>query len=207
LLRALSVVAIPFVLAGAATPALGSEATTLRSQPRANAVPKAVVRPAAAERRSRSSRLLARGSRYLIPRIERHRRATWYWQTLMGKARTPSGETAQRSRVKAYRKWVLSVWARRHAKVRRQAMSPPNKAAWLCIKRYEGSWHDGGAPYYGGLQMDYGFMRRYGSFLLRRKGTADNWTPLEQMWVAERAVRAGRGFYPWPNAARLCGLI
>jgi hypothetical protein len=27
------------------------------------------------------------------------------------------------------------------------------------------------------------------------------------MWVAERALRAGRGFYPWPNTARMCGLI
>ncbi len=43
--------------------------------------------------------------------------------------------------------------------------------------------------------------------LLRRKGTADRWTPVEQMWVAERAHRSGRGFYPWPNTARYCGLI
>jgi len=27
------------------------------------------------------------------------------------------------------------------------------------------------------------------------------------MWAAERAHRAGRGFYPWPNTARYCGLI
>jgi len=32
-------------------------------------------------------------------------------------------------------------------------------------------------------------------------------SPLEQMWVAERAYRNGRGFYPWPNTARYCGLI
>jgi hypothetical protein len=25
--------------------------------------------------------------------------------------------------------------------------------------------------------------------------------------VAERAYRSGRGFYPWPNSARACGLI
>jgi hypothetical protein len=43
--------------------------------------------------------------------------------------------------------------------------------------------------------------------LLRRKGTADHWTPLEQIWVAEHAYRSGRGFYPWPNTARDCGLI
>ena len=62
-------------------------------------------------------------------------------------------------------------------------------------------------PYYGGLQMDISFQRMYGRDLLRRKGTAENWTPVEQMWVAERALRAGRGFYPWPNTARYCGLL
>ena len=72
---------------------------------------------------------------------------------------------------------------------------------------YVGSWSDSGAPYYGGLQMDLGFQRVYGRDLLARKGTADHWTPLEQMWVAERAYRAGRGFYAWPNTARNCGLI
>lgn len=54
--------------------------------------------------------------------------------------------------------------------------------------------------------MDYGFMATYGGKLLRSKGTADHWTPLEQMWVAEEAYKS-RGFYPWPNTARMCGLI
>ncbi len=86
-------------------------------------------------------------------------------------------------------------------------MNPPREYAWRCIQRYEGRWNDPNPPYYGGLQMDIGFQHRYGAHLLRRKGTANNWTPLEQMWVAERAYRSGRGFYPWPNAARICGLI
>jgi hypothetical protein len=55
--------------------------------------------------------------------------------------------------------------------------------------------------------MDITFQRRYGKYLLRRKGTADRWTRLEQMWTAEKALRAGRGFYPWPVAASRCGLI
>jgi hypothetical protein len=64
-----------------------------------------------------------------------------------------------------------------------------------------------GNGYYGGLQMDLSFQRLYGGHLLRRKGTADKWTRLEQMWVAERALRSGRGFFPWPNTARACGLL
>lgn len=84
---------------------------------------------------------------------------------------------------------------------------PPHYNDWLCIHSHEGPWNDPNAPYYGGLQMDWDFMEDYGSKLLREKGTADNWTPLEQMWVAERAYASGRGFYPWPNTARECGLI
>jgi hypothetical protein len=55
--------------------------------------------------------------------------------------------------------------------------------------------------------MDLGFQETYGRWLFVRKGTADHWTPLEQMWVAEKALRAGRGFYPWPLTARWCGLL
>lgn len=84
---------------------------------------------------------------------------------------------------------------------------PPHYNEWMCIHKGEGSWTDPNAPYYGGLQMDMSFMRTYGWHLLQTKGTADNWTPLEQMWVAERAWASGRGFYPWPNTARWCGLI
>jgi len=91
--------------------------------------------------------------------------------------------------------------------MQRLALNPPHKSEWLCIHRFEGSWSDSGAPYYGGLQMDITFQRHYGGYLLTRKGTADRWSPLEQMWVAERAYESGRGYYPWPNTARSCGLI
>jgi hypothetical protein len=101
---------------------------------------------------------------------------------------------------------AVRLWQRRAAAARRQAAKPPHLAAWLCIHRYEGSWRDGGGPYYGGLQMDLGFQRTYAPQLLRMKGTADHWTPLEQIWTAEKAARS-RGFYPWPNTARYCGLI
>lgn len=101
-----------------------------------------------------------------------------------------------------------TIWWRRAVTTRRRFLAgPPHRDAWMCIHSYEGSWGDSGGPYYGGLQMDIGFQQHYGWELLRVKGTAENWTPVEQMWVAERAYRAGRGFYPWPNTARNCGLI
>lgn len=76
--------------------------------------------------------------------------------------------------------------------------------AFLCIHRYEGSWTDGGGPYYGGLQMDEDFMRSYG-WNYGLTGTADTWSPATQISVAIRAYSSGRGFSPWPTAS-LCGL-
>lgn len=84
---------------------------------------------------------------------------------------------------------------------------PPHYSGWICIHGYEGSWKDAGDPYWGGLQMDRGFMRTYAPSWLLKKGWANMWTPLQQMWVAERAFSSGRGYYPWPNTARYCGLL
>jgi hypothetical protein len=140
-------------------------------------------------------------------KIEQHRRATLRLQRLMGRRPVRTTYSARRSSDREYRRWLLDVWRRRHVRARRAFRRPPHRAAWRCIQRHEAPWHDPGAPYYGGLQMDLAFQRLYGADLLRRKGTANKWTPLEQMWVAERALRAGRGFYPWPNTARACGLL
>ena len=112
-----------------------------------------------------------------------------------------------------YLRWVRDLWRGRAAKARARSRSTRRTGAeWLCIHRYERHPGQGwatrtGNGYYGGLQMDISFQRTYGGELLRRKGTANRWTPTEQMWVAERAYRSGRGFYPWPNTARNCGLI
>jgi hypothetical protein len=82
------------------------------------------------------------------------------------------------------------------------------RRAFLCIHRYEGAWNaDTGNGYYGGLQMDVAFQRRYGREFATRWGTADNWPAWAQLEAAARAYRSGRGFWPWPNTARVCGLI
>jgi hypothetical protein len=134
--------------------------------------------------------------------IDRYRHRTWHWQRVMGRPVTltlgdPPAEPTDRIR----------VWKQISIRTARIAQHPPHARQWACIHRYEGSWSDPNSPYYGGLQMDLSFQMAYGRHLLVRKGTADHWTPLEQMWVAERAYRSGRGFYPWPNTARYCGLL
>ena len=138
--------------------------------------------------------------------IQAHRDETWRWQRVMQKPRTPFVDTASHTPSLAYRRWVAGLWLHRATVARKQAQRPPHRTQWQCIHRFEGSWTDPNGPYYGGLQMDVGFQRTYGLDLYRSKGTADHWTPLEQMWVAERAFRT-RGFWPWPNTARFCGLL
>ena len=88
------------------------------------------------------------------------------------------------------------------------AVASPLAQAFLCIHHYEGAWTSNtGNGYYGGLQMDYGFMRTYGAAYLQRWGTADHWPSWAQIATAVRAHHSGRGFTPWPNTARACGLL
>ena len=143
----------------------------------------------------------------VVRKIERYQRFTWRWQRLMGVPRTPNRRRYLRTRDLGYRLYVLKQWRRRATRAKRRAQNPPHERAWRCIQRYEGPWRDAWDPYWGGLQMDRTFMRQYAPRFLLRRGWANTWSPAEQMWVAERALRAGRGFYPWPHTARLCGLI
>jgi hypothetical protein len=143
-----------------------------------------------------------------IRQIKHYRQTTWHWQSVIGVSRTPTSYGEKRIASSAYRRWVLRLWRHRTGHIQRRVVRVPHKAQWLCIHRGEGSWTaNTGNSYYGGLQMDLAFQRTYGRYLLKLKGTANHWTPHEQMWVAERARRSGRGFHPWPNTARACGLI
>jgi hypothetical protein len=127
----------------------------------------------------------------------------------MGAPRTPYSAAVETDPSVKFKLWVRDLWHSRATRVKKRYVAgPPHVRQWECIHYYEGSWTaNTGNGYYGGLQMDIAFQRTYGAKLLRTKGTANRWTPLEQMWVAEKAHRAGRGFYPWPNTARACGLL
>lgn len=132
-----------------------------------------------------------------------HHRVRWQLYLREHRASTGLGRKvrALRSRLRALRQELERA---RHV----QAVAPAHYSSWLCIHRYEGAWDaNTGNGYYGGLQMDIAFQQSYGPELLQAKGTADHWTPLEQMQVAERAYQSGRGFYPWPTTARMCGLL
>jgi len=71
----------------------------------------------------------------------------------------------------------------------------------------EGAWNaNTGNGYYGGLQMDESFARTYGGWIFVHHGFPHQWKPATQLLVAYRGW-LDRGWYPWPNTARMCGLI
>jgi hypothetical protein len=164
--------------------------TTVGAADSAKALSRLELRDAAASRRH----------------IQRFRANTRHWLTVMrgrppvNVPRSPTARSLARLRQLARR------WQRRAHAAWWHAKHPPALRAWLCIHHYEASWADSGSPYWGGLQMDLSFQQTYGSWLLRHKGTADHWSPLEQIWAGVRASHA-RGFSPWSNTARYCGLM
>jgi hypothetical protein len=147
----------------------------------------------------------ARAIAYWSRHIRHFRAGTRRWLTVIHGRPIGNARRSLAAHSVARLRRVARTWRQREHAAWWRANHPPDFGAWLCIHRYEGSWTDGGGPYWGGLQMDYSFQARYGSWLLRHKGTADHWSPLEQIWVAVRASHA-RGFSPWPNTARYCGV-
>ena len=158
--------------------------------------------PVAIDTRARA-RTMARWNRH----IRGFRAATRHWLTVIHGRPPGVGSPRLLAAVHSMdRLHELAIaWQHREHAAWWRANHPPALRAWLCIHHYEGSWTDSGGPYWGGLQMDLGFQETYGGWLLRHKGTADHWSPLEQIWVAVRAWRV-RGYAPWPNTARYCGL-
>jgi hypothetical protein len=87
-----------------------------------------------------------------------------------------------------------------------------------CVHSKEADWRDTGDPHWGGLQMDRGFMDTYATDYQRAfHGLANVWPIWAQVVAAYRAHRGvdwrgdtwpgPRGFTPWPNTGRACGLL
>jgi hypothetical protein len=151
----------------------------------------------------------------IVRRIAYQRDLAWSLQRVYPGRQTAASDSFRTTRSADYRRWVLHLWQRRAADaalavsthVPERAATAPLVAGFMCIHRYEGAWNaNTGNGYYGGLQMDWSFMRRHGSDFLTRWGTADRWPAWAQIEAAARAHRSGRGFAPWPNTARYCGL-
>lgn len=144
----------------------------------------------------------------IVKGIRFYRASTWTWNWQAG------------SRLQRFSKWrprhscaylgYLGLMARKRARSARLMFERWYQAAlgrWSCIHSHEGAWNDDNAPFWGGLQMDEGFQRAYGQEFMRLWGYANNWPVWAQLRAADRAHDSGRGYYPWPNTARACGLI
>lgn len=132
----------------------------------------------------------------------------------------PVGRTAERHAWRQHLdalRWLAHI---RAALAPRPAIVAANDLdAWLCIHNGEGSWNDTRNPIYdGGLQEDQTFQQEYGPEFFAQWGRAYNWPAWAQITAARRArdgwtnpvtgaTYAARGYYPWPNTARACGLI
>jgi hypothetical protein len=164
-------------------------------------------------RQAEQRKLLRKKLRKLRARVKRDRLATWHWQGVMLKPRSGARRNlARMSEMPALRRHGR-LWHERKLRANYQAHHPPMLWAWLCIHRHEAAWDNPGltwdgrpSPYYGGLQMDRTFQATYNPRLYRQKGTANNWTMWEQIWTAVKAYRSGRGFGPWPNTRKPCGV-
>ena len=157
----------------------------------------------------------------MLRKIHHNRNATWHFQRLMGVPLTPYHRWAENHcGNKHCRYQVLLIWRKHHRHAHRRwkrvGTAPvasasgyyDSKYAGLrCIHTHEGAWNaNTGNGYYGGLQMDSSFMSTYGPTYLRSYGTADKWPPIDQLRAAYKAVQS-RGYQPWPNTARMCGLL
>lgn len=171
---------------------------------------------------TRDARTLLHASRTITPQqqLRLANRTIWTGRTTLRFLSThPKAGTARsRGRLARDASWLLRFGksARSLAVAR---LVPPHPVVtgdggeFACIHRHEGAWNaNTGNGFYGGLQMDYGFQRTYGAEFMRRWGTADRW-PMWAQVVAARRARDGygaygaRGYGPWPNTARECGLL
>lgn len=166
--------------------------------------------------------------KWLSGRLYAYQKATWYWQSVMGRPDSRTyGRQLQSMGVPDLER-AVHMWQRQASLAFNQAHNPPHLADWMCIHTAikdgrwsttldyvgggyhvsgngEGSWTDGGWPYYGGLQFGYNEWLTYG-YPYTHKRYANLATPLQQIWAGVRYWRVS-GFWPWPKTARACGLI
>lgn len=131
----------------------------------------------------------------------------WRWQFVLEKR---DGADLQRRLTRR----VLEVRALRR-QVRSTLAFPTGHwldGAFLCIHRFERHPNQGwqtatGNGFNGGLQMDADFQRTYGPEWARRAfgESAHLWPASVQISAAIHAWTT-RGFGPWPNTSRMCGL-
>lgn len=145
-------------------------------------------------------------------------------QSVAQPALAEAAPTIERYQGKRVQWWAKrAVQARKDANARGRTIKRLRSAqlrasahffGWLanadCIYRHEQNPRQGwatrtGNGYYGGMQADLSFQRTYAPEHYRRWGTADRWPWWAQLQMAYRGWLF-RGWAPWPNTSRKCGL-
>lgn len=112
------------------------------------------------------------------------------------------GTSKSRKSVRRSAHYVIN-YGYRHIQRANYRMLPAHYNGWVCIHQREAAWNDANAPYYGGLQMSWNWMKAVPG------GDAGKLSPLHQMRIAER-VSATQGFSydwmhgQWPNTYPPC---
>jgi hypothetical protein len=122
--------------------------------------------------------------------------------------RDQDGLLHRRTPYHGYTDWkhmVLWHHRRHHWDARFTPWTPSWFVEAMCIHEHESTdWHIFNPPYAGGMQMNSSFQVTYGARYWRFLGTADHWTPHEQLLAAYHGWLA-RGWEPW-STRYACGL-
>lgn len=114
------------------------------------------------------------------------------------------GTMKSRKSVRRSAKWLIR-YGHKQLKIANARLLPPHNEGWECIHRQEAAWNDANAPYYGGLQMSWNWMKSVPG------GDAGKLPAIQQKWIAER-VSARQGFTStwlhsqWPNTFPSCAI-
>jgi hypothetical protein len=125
----------------------------------------------------------------LRKRVSHNREVTWHWQDLALKPRTGTKYQEQWLKTPWKLERLRHIWWERRKHESKRAQNPPHERFWMCVHGREASWTDNASnnQHWGGLQMGEWFMRHYAPKIRSTLGRANNWPPLLQIWVAERA--------------------
>ncbi len=135
--------------------------------------------------------------------------AAWHRLAVVRRVERDKARTLLGATVRAYRRVAALTERQRHLLASAPGFTSPLERAFLCIYSHENGGYgwtaNTGNGYHGGLQMDREFYTTYGADFTRMFGAAENWPASVQIAVAIRAW-ATRGYAPWPNTSRMCGL-
>ena len=142
---------------------------------------------------------------YLVSQTRAHRRETWRWQRLMAKPRTPA-RRGELDPSHEYRRWVHRLWKRR-SRCRPSARSPSSALSRVDVHPpLRGRLATDRRAVLRGAADEPGVPAHVRAGAARTQGDRQ---PLD----ADRADLGGRarvpplGYQPWPNTARMCGLL